>query len=390
MDKTEMYTTDNKSKIIRKAVLFLKLFMPWFYKCKWIIGGVLLSLLLIVPIIKLKKHKYQLITLQGKNYFIQYHVKDNVNYQTEIETLLDDISQVGNLENKESEIARFNRHDCTIFLFESSHFYPFLITSKKVYNQTKGAFDPTVAPLIQLWKKNLQKGKYPAAEKIKALQEYIGLDYVVVNQKRVKKLKEGVTLHLNSLIASYSVDVIANFLRSKAIKDFCINLDNEALAQGVNNNRQPWEVKHTVDNNNLLDHSFSIYTKLHNRSVSLVFQHNIREKEYNIPIIIDSKTGYLVHGNIIAAAVLADDCIAASAYATAILTKDFENALEMLKPIKNIEVFLIYKNEEDKIVFYNSNGLEAQIKEDISEIYLESKKAEISSTEIKKTEDKQS
>lgn len=375
MDGTEIYTKETKPNIKSITLRYLKLLFRWVNKYKWL----LLLLLLFLFIISVRKEKPQVITLQGqalgRNYTVQYKVKGDANYQTEIEALLADVSQALDISNKDSEVAKFNRHNCTAFHFESPYLYPILDKSKEIYNRTQGAFDPTVAPLIKLWKNNLQKGIPPANSQIQALQEYVGLDYVVVNQKRVKKLKEGVTVDLSSIISSYAIDVIVAFLHSKGVKDLCIELGNEAVAHGINSDKQPWQVKRTITENKFIIEPFSIHGKLTDKAISIVRQYAPWDSEQNMHIIINPQTGYPAHGNIIAASVLANDCTTASAYATAILTKDFDGALKMLETIDSIEVFLIYQDEQGKVEFYNSKGLHIQPKEGVQGIYLENKKA---------------
>jgi thiamine biosynthesis lipoprotein len=375
MDGTEIYTKKAKLNIRLIALKYLKFLFKWSNRCKWL----LMLLLLFLLVISVRKEKAQVMTLQGqalgKNYTIQYKVKGDANYRAEIEALLTDVSQALDISNGDSELARFNRHNCTAFHFESSYLYPILAKSKEIYNQTQGAFDPTVAPLIKLWRSNLQKGIRPADLEIQALQEYVGLDYVVVNQKRVKKLKEGVTVDLDSIISSYGIDLIVTFLQSKGIKDLCVELGDEAVAYGKNSDKQPWQIIHTITGNKLIIEPFSVHSKLNNKAISIVRRYDPWEDEQNMHIVIDPQTGYAVYGNIIAALVLANDSMTASAYATAILTKDFHEATKMFEMIDNADVFLIYQNEQGKVEFYNSKGLHIQTDEGTQEIYLEIGKA---------------
>jgi len=374
MDGIEIYTKDTKPNIKSIVLRYLKLLFRWANKYKWL----LILLLLFLLVISVRKEKSQVISLQGqvsgKNYTIQYKIKGDANYQTEIEALLTDVTQVLDASNKDSELSKFNKHDCTAFHFESPYLYPVFAKSKEIYNETQAAFDPTVAPLINLWKNNLQRGIRPIDSEIQALQEYIGLDYIVVNQKRVKKLKEGVTVDLNSIISSYAIDVIVAFLHSKGVKDLCIELGNEAVAHGVNSDKQPWQVKQTIAESKFIIEPFSIHSKLTDKAISVVRQYAPWESEQNMHIIIDPQTGYPVYGNIVAAFVLANDCMTASAYATAILTKDFDEALKMLQNINKIEVLLMYQNEQGKVAFYNSEGLSVEHTEGAQEIYIEIKK----------------
>jgi thiamine biosynthesis lipoprotein len=373
MDETEIYTREAESSATPVEFKHARISTQRNKKWKWLFILFLLVLLSIMLLIR--KGNLQLIILEGqglgRDYKIQYRVAGNINYQDEVEKLLMELEQVVDSRLKDSEVAKFNHYTCEPFHYNSPFFYPLLAKSKEVYNNTQGAFDPTVAPLIKLWKKNLRKGIEPNYLEIQSLREYIGLDYIVVNEKRVKKLKEGIKIDLSSIITGYGVDLILDFLRSKDVKDVCIELGNKARSLGVNSNKHSWEVSHHLTDGRVIINPFSVTTKLTAKGYAIARRHTPLEREQNMRIVIDPKTGYPPTGNIIAAFVFADDCITASAYATAIIVRNFTDALEILKETDKLDVFLIYTNDLEEIAFYNSQGLKVSYSEDSQEIKIE-------------------
>ncbi|OJW68401.1 MAG: hypothetical protein BGO68_05600 [Candidatus Amoebophilus sp. 36-38] len=342
------------------------------------IGLILFLLLLLlcsIAILLNRRGKSQIITLEGqrlgKEYKIQYKVIGNTNYQDEIDSLLNEVEQTLDSYIEDSEVARFNHYTCEPFYYNSPLFYPLLAKSKAVYAKTQGAFDPTVAPLVDLWKKKLKKGIEPNYFEIQPLREYVGLDYIVVNEDRVKRLKEGVKIDLSSIIPSYGIDLVSNFLQSKDIKDLCIELGNEALGIGLDGNKKPWQVIRTITDDQTISNPFSVHIKLSHKAFSIAKKHTPWEMEQNMRIVIDPQTGYLPTGNILAAFVFADDCITASAYATAFITKNFTTALEMLTKIEGIEAFFIYKKNAEEIAFYHTQGLKIEHQEGSQEINIQ-------------------
>ena len=341
--------------------------------------GLMLFLLLLVlctiAILLNRSSKVQLVTLEGqklgKDYNIQYQAIGGANYRDEIDSLFNEVEQALDSYIEDSEVARFNQYTCEPFYYNSSFFYPLLAKSKEVYAKTQGAFDPTVAPLVELWKKKLKKGNNPDYFKIQSLLEYVGLDYIVVNENRVKRLKEGVKIDLRSMVSSYGIDLVSKFLQSKGVKDICIELGNEVLAIGLDGNQKPWQVTHTISDGQTIINPLSLSVKLGNKALCIAKKYSPWEIEQNMRIVIDPQTGYLPKTDILSVLVFAKDCITASAYATALMTKNFTQAQEILTKIEGIEAFFIYKQDTEEIAFYHTQGLKVAHQEGSEEIGIE-------------------
>lgn len=345
------------------------------YSWKW-----LLAILLFIGIISIiflisNKHTIHLVTLEGeglgRNYKIQYRAMGGPNYKLEVDNLLNEIQQTLDSYTESSDITSFNNYNCEPFYYNSPLFYPLLVKSKEVYTKSQGAFDPTVAPIVSLWKSKLREGSQPNYLEIQSLKEYVGLDYIVVNQSRVKRLKEGVKIDFSSVIPGYAIDIIANFLQSKGVKDLCIEFGSETIAFGTNKNQAPWQITHTIADGRLIANPLSIQIPLTDKALSITKKNTPWEREQTLRIIIDPQTGYPPTGNIIASFVFAKDCMTASAYATAIITMNFTAVLEMLTKAEDITVFLIYKDYLGELKFYNSEGLKIHQEEDSQEIKIE-------------------
>jgi thiamine biosynthesis lipoprotein len=335
----------------------LSLLVRWAKKSKW-----LLLLLVCLLVLQLFRSRPRLVTLQGyamnKLYSIQYWGKQANDYQPAIDSLLTELAQAVALDDKDSEVRRFNQYDCQAFPLETPFLYPLLEKSKEVYNCTKGAFDPTIAPLVDLWKKQLAVHEEPSENEIDALLEYVSLDYVVVNKNRIKRLKEGVKIDVGGLVHGYAVDTVAGFLKYQGVKDLLVKIGDEAIAYGKQAKNKDWQVSETFTAKQDSIASITITINLGNKAMAVS-----RKKDYwmetSTPssLIIDPQTGYPPQNILLAVMVLAQDCISADAYTTAIMAKDLSFAQELLKEKRDIEAFLIYKDHTDSIDFYASDGL---------------------------------
>lgn len=85
---------------------------------------------------------------QGTTYNITYESFDLKNYKSEIENILAEFDTSLSTYNSESVISKINRNES----FETDEWFRYVyIKSEEVYYQSKGAFDITVAPLVNVW-----------------------------------------------------------------------------------------------------------------------------------------------------------------------------------------------------------------------------------------------
>ncbi|HAN49891.1 MAG TPA: thiamine biosynthesis protein ApbE, partial [Amoebophilaceae bacterium] len=191
------------------------------------------------------------------------------NYQEEIDALLVHLQHALSTSLPDSELSRFNEHDCSDFYFESPFFYPVFAKSKEVYRNTAGAFDPTVLPLVNAWEGSPGDINYSDSLQVNTLCECVSLDYIVANAQRIKKLKEGVKLDFSSILKGYAVDHIAELLRTHGIEYMCIVLGSKAMAHGKPSKNRAWHMAIHPYVASLVDAELQITIELVNKAVAI-------------------------------------------------------------------------------------------------------------------------
>jgi len=329
--------------------------------CRWVqqkkrilalvfLGGIVLNLILGRP---------SMVTLQGETmrtpYRIQYLDTWGRNYQEEIDALLVHLHHALSTSLPDSELSRFNEHDCSAFYFESPFFYPVFAKSKEVYRNTAGAFDPTVLPLVNAWEGSPGDINYSDSLQVNTLCECVSLDYIVANAQRIKKLKEGVKLDFSSILKGYAVDHIAELLRTHGIEYMCIVLGSKAMAHGKPSKNRAWHMAIHPYVASLVDDELQITIELVNKAVAIAGK---KGKNPSHPsCIIDPSTGYPAQHTLLAAVVVSKDCGTADAYATAMMVRGLAFAQELLAQQEDLAAFLIYENDHGSPDFYASPSL---------------------------------
>jgi thiamine biosynthesis lipoprotein len=114
--------------------------------------------------------------------------------------------------------------------------------AQEISEHSEGAFDITVGPLVELWRKAREKNIPPSAEEVK---EKLGL----VNFKNIEVDKEGkvflkkkaMAIDLGGIAKGYAVDRAFDILRSLGHKNLIVNAGGDLRVGGLKNN-QPWSI----------------------------------------------------------------------------------------------------------------------------------------------------
>jgi FAD:protein FMN transferase len=94
-----------------------------------------------------------------------------------------------------------------------------LTTAISVASATDGAFDPTVGPLVALWRESRKTGRLPAAAAVDAARAVVGWRHVEIDRARgaVRLAKDGMRLDLGGIAKGYILQEAARAMRMKGI-----------------------------------------------------------------------------------------------------------------------------------------------------------------------------
>lgn len=334
-----------KKNIIYSAVLLLVVGAVWLYRDARSAEDTVRSL----------------VTFRGETmgtiYSIKYLDAQQRNFKESIDSLMLVFNQSLSHYIPDSEISRFNREDT--FRFELPYFYPVLEKSKEVYEKTQGAFDPTVAPLVNAWGFGPDTTQTPSQAVIDSLLQVVGFNNIHFTQTYVAKSKAGVQLNFSAIAKGYGVDVIAGFLQQQGIQDFMVEVGGEVVARGRNAKGEVWRIG---INNPENPGQLSSAIALNNRAIATSGDYlNFYEKGgKRYAHTINPKTGSPVGHTALSVSVLADDCMTADAYATAFMVLGVEKSKEILQRDATIEAYIIYdENGVDKV--FVSEGLKDEV-----------------------------
>jgi len=201
------------------------------------------------------------VLITGKTMGTQYHITlaslpDKLNVATiksEIKDLLKKINQQMSTYIADSEISRFNQYSKTDW-FPVSEDLTFVVSAAQhVSQQTQGAFDITVAPLVDLWGFGTKTiFKIPNDTQINTILNNVGYQQlnVSINPPALQKKNKHLRIDLSAIAKGFAVDKVAELLEIKGIKNYLVEIGGEIHIHGMSKPNTPWQVGIESPNSN--------------------------------------------------------------------------------------------------------------------------------------------
>jgi thiamine biosynthesis lipoprotein len=300
---------------------------------------------------------------QGTTYNITYHVPDTIDYQGQVDSILNDFDMSLSSYKENSIISRINRNDSTVVTDE--HFEKVFRKSAEVWKESDGFFDITVMPLVNAWGFGPGKKEHMDPHMIDSLLQFVGMEKVKLINHKIIKSDLRVQLDVNALAQGYSVDLVCNFFDSQGIDDYMVEIGGELRVKGQNPSGDDWKVG--IDRpefgNMIPGEKLQAILKLTNKSLATSGNYRKYYEENGVKYThsLNPKTGYPANQNILSATILADDCMTADAYATVCMVTGLEKSKEMLKKHTELEGYLIYGDENGLYQVYATKGMKPLI-----------------------------
>lgn len=294
----------------------------------------------------------------------------NITYQSDkdlkqdIEAELQKVDNSLSPFNKTSIITKINNNQDP----EVNEMFAEVFTlAEKVSGETGGAFDITVAPLVNMWGFGTKQFHKPDKESVDSLMQYVGFSKVKLVGKHVQKSNPNIQLDCSGIAKGYGCDVVARFFQSKGIKNFMIEIGGEIVTSGNNEKRLPWSIGVTKPTDDSLQSNQELQTVLNVTDKAMATSGNYRnfymDGDRKLAHTIDPHTGYPVQHSLLSATVLAKDCATADAYATAFMVLGVDKAKAVLQKHPELMAYFIYAGKNGKMEVWFSPSLKDKIAE---------------------------
>lgn len=323
---------------------------------------IFLLLLIVLPSCSARWiYHFQEGPVYGSTYHITYEYKPSVTLEKDINRILERINVSMSNYDPGSTLSRINRNDTSARLDEDLK--RVLEVGRIVSVQSDGAFDMTVAPIVNAWGFGFTAREMVTQSMIDSMLEFTGYQKIRIEGDRLIKDDPRIMIDPNGITPGYVADLISEYFESVGIKNYLVEIGGELRCRGKNRQGNSWRVGVDKPLENSLERQIQQIFHLDHISVATSGNYRSFYEENGVKYshTIDPKTGYPARSNLLSATVFTDLCIYADAYATVFMVVGLEKAKEFCMQMPDIQAYFIYSDTDDSIKTWQSPGVQAMI-----------------------------
>lgn len=286
----------------------------------------------------------------GTSYHVTVTGADDERSRSQVQRVIDTVLQEADTHlstyNDASELSLLNRDRTGRWQDISSTLFTVLQEARDVSELTGGAFDVTVAPLLELWNFDASLAASnvnapfdpPTAGQIATALRIVGASRLELRSSpraALRKAAPGVRLTVDGIAPGYAVDRIAGELRGLGYRDFIVEIGGEVRAAGQRPEGGPWRI--AIEVPRALGRDPLVGIRLRDAAVSTSGDYRdarIDAGGRRYSHTIDPRTGRPVQGRLTSVSVIDAHAVRADAYATALMVMGTAAGLEWAKQLR--------------------------------------------------------
>ncbi len=295
----------------------------------------------------------------GTYYSITYLHPKGTDLQLKIEEKFKEFDNSLSTFNPNSIISRINTNSPVII---DDFFREMYTMAQQVSEQSNGAFDITVAPLVNAWGFGFGNHDHDSTPDLDTIMPYIGYKKIRLENQRLVKENPHIMLDASAIAKGQSCDVIAKLLEENGCKNYMVEVGGEIMCKGLNPKGEKWHIGIDKPLDDPANEDAELQAILAISDVGLATSGNYRQfyvkdgKKY--AHTIEPRTGYPVQHNLLSATVIASNCMQADAYATAFMVLGVDSSLQICNRFPDMDCYLIYTDEQGNNRTVYTDGFE--------------------------------
>tara|TARA_S200000501_G_scaffold170493_1_gene160557 strand:+ start:502 stop:1566 length:1065 start_codon:yes stop_codon:yes gene_type:complete len=329
-------------------------------KARLLLGFLLIYISCEKPI---KENKISGMTM-GTTYSVKIIDDKKMNLVTlkySIDSILVNLNKEMSTWDPESEISRFNRWESTEPYKVSNSFFKVVEKGIDLSQKTNGLFDITVYDLLSMWGFGPNpKSGIPDKQRIQEVLSYTSFENITPAMGSLIKKNPRTKLDLNAIAKGYGVDVVFHFIKSRGFKNVFVEIGGEVRFSGYNRKRKNWSLGLENPPDSSLNNNEPFFCILQNNSSAVATSANYRNfVDLNGAILghtVNPKSGFPVQTNVLSVTVIAETCMEADGWATALMTLGYIEGSNLLKHNKEVSAIWVLKEKSgSRLIASNKN-----------------------------------
>ena len=290
--------------------------------------------------------------------------EDDETIKASIEAAFDKLVEIDEMMSDykaDSELLVVNRHAFAGPVEVSDELFEVLKASVYYSGKTQGAFDITVGPVVELWRRTAKDGKKPGEEELAEARARVGYEKLILDEenKTVHFAVEGMKLDLGAIAKGYAIDRAIEEMKKAGAAGGLVDVGGDICCFGVSPKfNNIWRVGLEDPSG---ESSYLLVLTLSDAAIATSGDYRrfvvVGDKRYSH--IIDPATTASAIG-LTSVTVIAATAIDADALATSVSVMGRVKGLGLIESIDNTEAIVIPADE--KLEFVKTSGADAYIR----------------------------
>lgn len=257
----------------------------------------------------------------GAYYVIKYRGElDRKKFTEDLNQFFADFNYEFSTYQENSVISSLNRLPVNKKIKVSKRFIKMLNLAKKFHEETQGAFDPTLGPVIRAWGFGGGKEKrVPSDSELASMMEKVGFSFIQWSEEEVWKTRD-VSLDVNAFAPGWAADLIGKLLEDRGVQNYMVDISGEILFKGDKGNNEAWVAGIETPSKEYVQ---GVQIALKIKDLAIATSGNYRQffddKGNMRAHILDPKSGRPILNQISSASVITSSAAQADAWSTALM-----------------------------------------------------------------------
>ena len=271
--------------------------------------------------------------------------------QTQVDSLLKHYNDEISTYDPNSSLSKFNQQQTTAPFPVSQDMADIVISAVRVGQRTQGVLDVTVGPLVNLWGFGPDKRpvKIPTDAQITAARQRVGIQRLHVDvsadHAELRKDIPNMYVDLSTVGEGFGADKIAEFLESRGVHNYLVEIAGASRSRGVNAKGEPWKLAIQKPTDELDEVQAIVKPDGRAISTSGSYRNYYELNGQRYSHIIDPATGKPITHRLVSATVITPTALEADGLDTALMVMGPEKAMAFAKQ-QHLAVYLVIKTDK--------------------------------------------
>lgn len=278
---------------------------------------------------------------------------------------ISELEHIFSVTDSQSELSAVNATAAHAPVAISAELFTVLSAALRIAEQTDGALNPALGPLVSLWGIQTEHARVPSADEIAACRRRCNWRDVVLTvlpaatdsnaaggssagssdagstQAYVFFKQQGMALDLGAVAKGYVADELVRLLHEQGVRRAVVNLGGNVYTVGIKADGSPWRVG--IKNPRAPERESMLSVEVAEEAVvtSGNYERYFEQDGVRYHHILDTATGRPAERGVLSVTVIAKNALQADALSTALFVLGVEQGLALTESLPGVEAVFI-------------------------------------------------